>query len=144
MKGGFNSSFVEVRTFEGPKFIKDLKIGELIMNKNGFTKLEGLYKRAARFNESVYNIYCHADEEVVLDRISGEQLLYVIDSNKKTCSFTKASKLKPGMILEGRKNSYIVDCIEKLETVNRFFYNIYIGEHDFYYVEDIRIKSDIS
>ena len=133
MKGGFNSSFVEVKTFEGPKFIKDLKVGELIANKNGFTKLEALY-----------NVYCHADEEVVLDRISGEQLLYVIDSNKKTCSFTKVSKLKPGMKLEGRKNSYIVDRIEKLETVNRFSYNVYIGERDFYYVEDIRIKSDIS
>ena len=34
MKGGFNSSFVEVRTFEGPKFIKDLKIGELILKYN--------------------------------------------------------------------------------------------------------------
>lgn len=142
MKGGFNSSFVEVKTFEGPKFIKDLKVGELIANKNGFVKLEGLYKRAARFDESVYNVYCHADEEVVLDRISGEQLLYVTDSNKKTCSLV--SKLKPGMKLEGRKNSYIVDRIEKLETVNRFFYNVYIGERDFYYVEDIRIKSDIS
>lgn len=138
MKGGFNSGFIEVKTLEGPKFIQDLKIGELIVTKNGYVNLEGVYKRVAYPNESVYNIYCHADEEIVLDRILGSQQLFI-----KNDKCIEVNKLKPGMRLIGRKCDYIVDYIEKLETVNRFIYNVYIGEDDFYYVEDIRVKSSI-
>lgn len=34
MKNGFNSSFVEIQTLEGEKFLRDLKPGDLVLTRD--------------------------------------------------------------------------------------------------------------
>lgn len=51
MKGGFNSSFIEIRTLEGDKFIRDLKVGDIVLSTLGYSKVKGIFQRTARFDE---------------------------------------------------------------------------------------------
>lgn len=142
MRGGFNSSFIEIKTLEGDKFIKDLRIGELILTSTGYERLKNVFKRVAKVNDEVYNIYCHSDREIVLDRISGEQVVYVYNPKEAYLVKTKVEDLQPGMMLWDKdEKGVIIDNIEQMETINRFFYNVYVGDNTSYYVENIKIES---
>lgn len=137
IKGGFNSGFIEVRTLEGDKFIKDLKIGDPLLTPFGYAKLTAISKRTAKPNESVYNIYYHDDDkEGILDRISGDQLVPMVSEFDLIIN-KEVSSLKEGMKLVARKSVVVIDRIEKMETVNRFFYNIYTEQG--YYADNIYI-----
>lgn len=73
MKGGFNSSFIEIRTLDGDKFINELNRGEVVLSSTGYVKIKDICKRVMKQGESVFNIYYHNnDKEGVLDRISGD------------------------------------------------------------------------
>ena len=141
MKGGFNSSFIEIRTLEGDKFIRDLKVGDIVLSTLGYSKVKGIFQRTARFDEKVFNIYYHnKDREGVLDRISGDQVILVKRQGEKYLVDTQVKDLKSGQILWSKEGDVVIDQIERMETVNRFFYNIDIDGGGFY-ADNICIKS---
>ncbi len=136
MKGGFNSSFVEIRTIEGDKFLKDIKPNDLILTHGKqFSKVKLINQRLAKPRDVVYNVYYHTfTEEGVIDRISGDQEL--LDG-------TLIKDLVIGdSMLHKNGDVAIVDKIEKMETVNRFFYSIQLKGGKTFYVNNICIKSD--
>lgn len=146
MKGGFNSSFIEIRTLEGDKFIRDLKVGDIVLSTLGYSKVKGIFQRTARFDEKVFNIYYHnKDREGVLDRISGDQVILVKRQGEKYLVDTQVKDLKSGQILWSKEGDVVIDQIERMETVNRFFYNIDIDGGCFYadniYIKSIRCKN---
>lgn len=141
MKGGFNSSFIETRTLEGDKFIRDLKVGDIVLSTLGYSKVKGIFQRTARFDEKVFNIYYHnKDREGVLDRISGDQVILVKRQGEKYLVDTQVKDLKSGQILWSKEGDVVIDQIERMETVNRFFYNIDI-DGGYFYADNICIKS---
>lgn len=136
MKGGFNSSFVEVRTIEGDKFLRDLKPNDLLLtDKKSFAKVKFINQRQANIKDIVYNVYYHTfNEEGVIDRVSGEQEL--IDG-------TLIKELAAGDAMLHRNGDIaIVDRLEKMETVNRFFYSIQLNKNTTFYANNICMKSD--
>lgn len=136
MKGGFNSSFVEVRTIEGDKFLKDIKPNDLVLtDRKSFSKVKLINQRLAKPRDAVYNVYYHTfTEEGVIDRISGDQEL--LDG-------TMVKDLTIGdPMLHRNGDVAIVDRVEKMETVNRFFYSIQLKRGKTLYVNNICIKSD--
>ena len=141
MKGGFNSSFIEIRTLEGDKFIRDLKVGDIVLSTLGYSKVKGIFQRTAWFDAKVFNIYYHnKDREGVLDRISGDQVILVKRQGEKYLVDTQVKDLKSGQILWSKEGDVVIDQIERMETVNRFFYNIDI-DGGYFYADNICIKS---
>lgn len=132
-KSGFNSSFVEIQTFEGEKFLKDLKPGDLVLTKDKtFVRVLSIEQRLANPKEQVYNIYYHGKREGVIDRISGECVL--IDGKK-----IKNLKVRDKMLAKSGEIVF-VDRIEKMETVNRYFYTIKLEKKSTYCVNNIFIR----
>lgn len=68
MTGGFNTGFVEIRTLEGDKFLKNIRINEAVKTRRSYTLVNGLYVREMKPKESVYNIYYSAGKEGILNR----------------------------------------------------------------------------
>ena len=52
-EGGFNTGFVEIRTLEGEKFLKDIRINEAVKTRHSYTLVEGLHVREMKPRESV-------------------------------------------------------------------------------------------
>lgn len=137
MKGSFNSSFVDIQTFEGEKFLKDLKPGDLILTKDKtFSRLYSIEQRLSNPKEQVYTVYYHSDREGVLERVSGD--LYVWNGKVKI----KVRNLKKGMKINSTKGQVVVDNVEKMEAINRFFYNLQFEKPIDYYVNNICIRSN--
>ena len=40
-EGGFNTGFVEIRTLEGEKFLKDIRINEAVKTRHSYTLWKG-------------------------------------------------------------------------------------------------------
>ena len=112
-EGGFNTGFVEIRTLEGEKFLKDIRINEAVKTRHSYTLVEGLHVREMKPRESVYNIYFNAGKEGVLNRISGEQMVWTYEKN---C---------------------LVPVIEKVETLNRYFYKPELKKNTSYYIDNV-------
>ena len=54
MEGGFNTGFVEIRTLEGEKFLKDIRINEAVKTRHSYTLANGLHVREMKPRESVF------------------------------------------------------------------------------------------
>lgn len=137
---GFNSGFIEIQTFEGEKFLKDLRPGDLVVTSDKkYNRIYSIEQLLTSIDEDVYNVYYHTDKEGILERISGDSILH-LNSMKgiKVKDLKKGSKIK---YLNG-KNA-VVDRLEKMETINKILYNIkFIKKNSTFYANNICIKGD--
>lgn len=141
MKGGFNSSFIEIRTLDGDKFINELNQGEVVLSSTGYVKIKDICKRVMKQGESVFNIYYHNnDKEGVLDRVSGDQIVYARPQDEDVLREMKAKDLSSGYMLKSKSGEVMIDNIEKMETLNKYFYTLDIGKNNFY-ADGICIKN---
>lgn len=137
-EGGFNTGFVEIRTLEGEKFLKDIRINEAVKTRHSYTLVEGLHVRKMKPQESVYNIYFNAGKEGVLNRISGEQMVWTYGKNYLVPVKVKELNISDRIVLYGNKRGRI-DRIEKVETLNRYFYKPELKKNTSYYIDNVCI-----
>lgn len=125
----FNTGYVEIRTLEGDKFIKDLNISDSIQTQNGYCNIVSLEKVRANFTEEVYNIYYDLDgEEKILARVSGDFQL----SCKKVVRKLKVGDTILVLNENGSKTFSTIKEIERMEAIGGYFYNLKISGNTFY------------
>lgn len=137
---GFNSGFVEIQTFEGEKFLKDLRPGDLVITSDKkYNRVYSIEQSLTSVDEDIYDIHYHTDKEGVLERISGDTILYL-----NSAKGIRVKDLKKGVKIKylGGKNA-VVDRIEKMDTINKTLYNIkFIKKNSTFYINNICIKGD--
>lgn len=136
MTGGFNTGFVEIRTLEGDKFLKNIRINEAVKTIRSYTLVNGLYVREMKPKESVYNIYYSAGKEGVLNRVSGEQMVWTHEKNWFVPVKVKDLKMSDKLVVYDNKWGRI-DRIEKVETLNRYFYKPDLKKNTSYYIDNV-------
>lgn len=135
-EGGFNTGFVEIRTLEGDKFLKDIRINEAVKTRRFYTLVNGLYVREMKPKESVYNIYYSAGKEGVLNRVSGEQMVWIHEKKWFVLVKVKDLEMSDKLVIYGNKWGRI-DRIEKVETLNRYFYKPDLKKNTSYYIDNV-------
>lgn len=136
MTGGFNTGFVEIRTLEGDKFLKNIRINEAVKTRRSYTLVNGLYVREMKPEESVYNIYYSAGKEGILNRVSGEQMVWTHEKNWFVPVKVKDLKMSDKLVVYDNKWGRI-DRIEKVETLNRYFYKPDLKKNTSYYIDNV-------
>lgn len=136
MTGGFNTGFVEIRTFEGDKFLKNIRINEAVKTRRSYTLVNGLYVREMKPKESVYNIYYSAGKEGILNRVSGEQMVWTHEKNWFVPVKVKDLEMSDKLVIYDNKWGRI-DRIEKVETLNRYFYKPDLKKNTSYYIDNV-------
>lgn len=136
MTGGFNTGFVEIRTLEGDKFLKNIRINEAVKTRRFYTLVNGLYVREMKPKESVYNIYYSAGKEGVLNRVSGEQMVWTYEKKWFVLVKVKDLEMSDKLVIYGNKWGRI-DRIEKVETLNRYFYKPDLKKNTSYYIDNV-------
>jgi len=135
-EGGFNTGFVEIRTLEGDKFLKNIRINEAVKTRRFYTLVNGLYVREMKPKESVYNIYYSAGKEGVLNRVSGEQMVWIHEKKWFVLVKVKDLEMSDKLVIYGNKWGRI-DRIEKVETLNRYFYKPDLKKNTSYYIDNV-------
>nr|UVX48816.1 MAG: hypothetical protein [Bacteriophage sp.] len=135
-EGGFNTGFVEIRTLEGDKFLKNIRINEAVKTRCSYTLVNGLYVREMKPKESVYNIYYSAGKEGVLNRVSGEQMVWIHEKKWFVPVKVKDLEMSDKLVIYGNKWGRI-DRIEKVETLNRYFYKPDLKKNTSYYIDNV-------
>lgn len=135
-EGGFNTGFVEIRTLEGDKFLKNIRINEAVKTRRSYTLVNGLYVREMKPKESVYNIYYSAGKEGVLNRVSGEQMVWTYEKKWFVPVKVKDLEMSDKLVIYGNKWGRI-DRIEKVETLNRYFYKPDLKKNTSYYIDNV-------
>lgn len=136
MTGGFNTGFVEIRTLEGDKFLKNIRINEAVKTRRSYTLVNGLYVREMKPKESVYNIYYSAGKEGILNRVSGEQMVWTHEKNWFVPVKVKDLEMFDKLVIYDNKWGRI-DRIEKVETLNRYFYKPDLKKNTSYYIDNV-------
>lgn len=136
MTGGFNTGFVEIRTLEGDKFLKNIRINEAVKTRRSYTLVNGLYVREMKPKESVYNIYYSAGKEGILNRVSGEQMVWTHEKNWLVSVKVKDLEMSDKLVIYDNKWGRI-DRIEKVETLNRYFYKPDLKKNTSYYIDNV-------
>lgn len=136
MTGGFNTGFVEIRTLEGDKFLKNIRINEAVKTRRSYTLVNGLYVREMKPKESVYNIYYSAGKEGILNRVSGEQMVWTHEKNWFVPVKVKDLEMFNKLVIYDNKWGRI-DRIEKVETLNRYFYKPDLKKNTSYYIDNV-------
>lgn len=136
MTGGFNTGFVEIRTLEGDKFLKNIRISEAVKTRRSYTLVNGLYVREMKPKESVYNIYYSAGKEGILNRVSGEQMVWTHEKNWFVPVKVKDLEMSNKLVIYDNKWGRI-DRIEKVETLNRYFYKPDLKKNTSYYIDNV-------
>lgn len=136
MAGGFNTGFVEIKTLEGDKFLKNIRINEAVKTRRSYTLVNGLYVREMKPEELVYNIYYSAGKEGILNRVSGEQMVWTHEKNWFVPVKVKDLEMSDKLVIYPNKWGRI-DRIEKVETLNRYFYKPDLKKNTSYYIDNV-------
>lgn len=134
----FNTGYVEIRTLEGDKFIKNLNTFDCIQTKDGYSNISSVERIRADFSEEVYNIYYDLEgEERVLARVSG----YLINFYN-SCKIRDLKKGDCILVIkkDGTHVTTVIKEIEKMEAVGSFFYNIQFS-NDTFYADGVCLKN---
>lgn len=148
MSSIFYSSYIEIMTLEGLKYIKDLKEGDLVLTHlKRYKKIRLLKRKLISVKESggLFDVYFYFEgnrpqKEYELDgvhRISGNSILY---TNK---GWKKVLDLKPGDLLLLQKDIKAKVCklLEiPVENQDRWGYSLDIEKDHSYFADNVLIK----
>lgn len=145
----FNSPYIEIRTIEGDKYIKDIQVGDLVLTHlNRYRKVVRLFKRKfpTTFPHGVFDIYYLIEDETSkngwredgLHRITGNHLVFVNGLKKQV------KEIKAGDILQYKKNIKVkvISLLEiPEENYGEYLYNFEVEEDHSYYAENIAVSN---
>ena len=77
----FYSGYTEIQTFDGPKWIKDIKVGDLVLtHKNRYKKVKSINKSLILdFNQEIFDLYFVFEDDV---KIKEEGIHRIHESSK--------------------------------------------------------------
>ena len=98
----FYSGYTEIQTFDGPKWIKDIKVGDLVLtHKNRYKKVKSINKSLILdFNQEIFDLYFVFEDDV---KIKEEGIHRIHESSKIILANGRSlevSKIKPNMLLQ--------------------------------------------
>lgn len=144
-----NSPYIEITTFDGPKYIKDIKVGDVVLTHlNRYKKVVRTFKRMLTedFKEGVYDVYYLIEDESNegiwkeegIHRFTGNHNFFVNGKEKQLkdivvgdlLQYRKGVKVKVSSILEIPKENY-----------GDFLYNFEVQDDHSYYAENIAVSN---
>lgn len=140
----FYSGYTEIQTFDGPKWIKDIKVGDLVLtHKNRYKKVKSINKSLILdFNQEIFDLYFVFEDDVKIK----EGIHRIHESSKIILANGRSlevSKIKPNMLLQLRKNQRgKVSSILKIpkENFSDFSYSIEIESDHSYYADNVCVN----
>lgn len=145
----FCSGYIEIKTFDGTKWLKDIKIGDLVLTHLGnyrevFQVKKIRYPRY--FNSGVFDIYFLVEDDACkggfreegIHRITGDHLVFCSNGTKK---FVR--DIKKGDILsisKGRKARVILSLEIPKENHGEFLYGLEIKKDHSYYADNVCVN----
>lgn len=141
----FYSGYTEIQTFDGPKWIKDIKVGDLVLtHKNRYKKVKSINKSLILdFNQEIFDLYFVFEDDV---KIKEEGIHRIHESSKIILANGRSlevSKIKPNMLLQLRRNQRgKVSSILKIPKENfpDFSYSIEIESDHSYYADNVCVN----
>ena len=141
----FSSGYVEVYTFEGPKYIKDLKVGDLVLTHlNRYKQIVDVKRilTPISYSKGIFDIYFFDFENKKvcefegIHRIGGGSPIYLNDHCIK-----KVVNIKEGDILQLRKRKVRVIQLLEIppENYGDYLYSIEVEKDHSYYADDVLI-----
>lgn len=145
----FNSPYIEIKTFEGVKYICDIKVGDIVLTQQDrYKRVVNVFKRRmpADFKHGVFDIYYLIEDETAkggwredgLHRITGNHEVFVNGKKKQV------KHIKPGDLLQTRKGLKVrVKFLLEIpkENYGEYLYNFEVeGDHS-YYAENIAVSN---
>ena len=144
----FCSGYIEITTFEGSKYIKDLKVGDLVLTHlKRYKQITQINKRILypTFSQGIFDIYFFSENQEKekgyeidgIHRISGDSVLYINGCLKRVID------VKIGDILQLRKDQKgkVAQIMEiPSENYGDWLYSIEVEKDHSYYADDGLIK----
>lgn len=144
-----NSPYIEITTFDGPKYIKDIKVGDLVLTHlNRYKKVVKVFKRKmpSNFPHGVFDIYYSIKDEQDpsiyredgLHRFTGNHEVFV--NGKKT----QVKDIVPGDLLQYRKGIFVrvIGLLEiPKENYGEYLYNFEVEDDHSYYAENVAVSN---
>ena len=144
--GTFYSGFIEIQTFDGPKWIKDIKVGDLVLtNQQKYKKIVKMTRLELPIDcvDKVYDFYYFIENEN--NEISEEGLYRISKSAAIQCinGFKKVEEIEVGdLFLCKDKTRVKVQSINinEAKEVSRYIYSLEIEDNSTFYANNICIK----
>lgn len=144
-----NSPYIEITTFDGPKYIRDIKVGDLVLTHlNQYKKVVRVFRRKMpeNFPHGVFDIYYMVKDdqepydyrEDGLHRFTGNHEVFVNGQKKQI------KDIQIGDLLQYRKGVTARVCsileIPK-ENYGEYLYNFEVEDDHSYYAENIAVSN---
>ena len=144
--GAFCSSFVEIQTFDGLKWIKDLKVGDLVLtNERRYKKVINIHKSEIPKDcfDEMYDLYFYIEDQN--GTVSEEGLYRVHEDLYIKCinGFKSIKDIKVGDLLlckdltKVRINSIVKT---KIRESSRYIYSFEIEKDCTFYANNVCVK----
>ena len=144
-KATFYTGYAEIKTFEGPKWIKDIKVDDLVWtSQKRYKKVKGVYKEmVVSLQSKVYDLYYHIEredgsyEDRGIHRITGDSKVTL--ASGRSC---EVNKVRSGSILrvEGDLRGKVYSRLMIAPTnYPDFSYSIEIEGNEGYYVDNVLV-----
>lgn len=145
----FSSPFIEITTLDGPKWIKDIKVGDTVLTHlNRYRRVARVFKRKTPkdFQEGIFDIYYVVEDnsqpngyrEEGLHRVTGNHSIFV--NNKKKM----VKNLRIGEVLQIRKQlkGRIVRIMEiPRKNYGDYLYNFEVEQDHSYFAEGVAVSN---
>lgn len=144
--GIFCSGFIEIQTFDGPKWIKDVKVGDLVLtNQRKYKKVTKVIRSELPIDctDKVYD-FCYFIENEN-NEINEEGLYRISKSAAIQCinGFKRVEEIEVGdLFLCKDKTRVKVQSINinEAKEVSRYIYSLEIEDNSTFYANNICIK----
>lgn len=145
----FCSGYIEIKTFDGFKWLKDIKEGDLVLTHlNRYKRVSMVMKKKvlSSFREGVFDIYLLVEDETKkggyredgVHRITGDHLVFC-SNGKKKC----VRDIRAGNLVRLSKNSIgkVILLLEiPKENYGEFLYGIEIEDDHSYYADNVCVN----
>lgn len=136
------SGYVEITSLEGRSWIKDLQVGDLVLDEEGkYKKITKIIQEDISNNQmKVYDIYYKVDDQTEkgLHRISGDVFI-VTKKGKRTIKSTSVKSLKIGNDIWTKDGPRKIVSIIEIPIFSNVGYSIQGDKLRYYYLDDVLV-----
>lgn len=141
------SGYIEITVLEGKSWIKDLQVGDLVLNDQGkYKKITKIVQEdISKSRMKVYDVYYKVDKhtEKGLHRISGGTFVVTKRSKKGRYESTSIRNLKVGDQIWTKEGPKEITSIMEIPTSLNIGYSIQGDELRCYYLDDVLVCDKI-